>query len=60
MEPGDRKSENYIHAAIRREAREELGIDVRVIREIGDFTVDDIMFHVAYVDSWSGDIPSEL
>jgi 8-oxo-dGTP pyrophosphatase MutT (NUDIX family) len=57
IEAEDRNSSHYIHTALRREAREELGIDVNVFREIGDFTIGRTVFHVAFVDSGSGDIP---
>jgi 8-oxo-dGTP pyrophosphatase MutT (NUDIX family) len=57
IEPSDHIDSDYVQAATRREAKEELGVDVRVIHKIGDFTSGGTVFHVAMVESWSGDIP---
>lgn len=57
VEGKDREIDDYILSAVKREAREELGISVERSEKIGEFVSNNNLFHVVLVDSWSGHPP---
>ena len=58
VETIDRTSDNYIQSAVMREAKEELGIEVRAFRKLGEFENEARLFHVVLVSDWTGDLPA--
>lgn len=58
VEEQDLRTENYIDAAVVREAREEVGIQVKRTSPLGSFSHENRLIHVVLVESWSGEVHS--
>lgn len=58
VEDFDRKTPDYIQSAVRREAKEELGIEVEEFRNLGHFEAKQNIFNVVRVNTWLGEVPN--
>jgi 8-oxo-dGTP pyrophosphatase MutT (NUDIX family) len=57
VETCDRVQDDYVLAAARREAKEELGIHARQCEKVGDFVNNGVRFHIVIIDTWTGTMP---
>jgi 8-oxo-dGTP pyrophosphatase MutT (NUDIX family) len=57
VETRDRVQDDYVLAAARREAKEELDIHVRQCEKLGDFVSNDDRFHIVIIETWTGTVP---
>jgi len=57
IESCDRQQDDHVLAAVRREAEEELGIQIKQCDKVGDFLSNNAKFHVVLVEVWEGAVP---
>ena len=59
VEEVDHQSDDFKIAAVRRELKEEVGLELLKCRYISSFIYQDYPFHLMLVEAWQGPVPTE-
>ena len=57
IESIDHEQDDFVVAAVHREASEELGVEPTHCSQLGDFVSSGVRYYVVLVDAWTGTVP---